>query len=221
MKRLIRGLVDFSRDTAPSLRPFFKELAQQQTPEVLLITCSDSRVVPHLFASAEPGDLFVVRTVGNLIAPADADGLSIGDVSEASAIEYAVDVLGLRDIAVCGHSNCGAMKASLAGRQSLATKAPNLAAWLAHADAAHKRTEAVPAGLSREDALAHHNVMQQLEHVATYPSVKRLLPTGELRLHGLFFDISHAQVSLYEADKRAFVPLDEAEVVRLLKDEPA
>ncbi len=218
MKRLIRGLVDFRQDVAPALKPLFRELADNQEPELLLVTCSDSRVVPHLLTSAEPGDVFVVRTVGNIVAPADAAGISVGDVSEASAIEYALEVLGIRDIAVCGHSNCGAISGAIKGRQSFSQLAPNLVEWLVHAEPAIDRSSSLnaPADLSYADRVSQANVLLQIEHIATYPSVRRRIQTGEVALHGLWFDISHAMVHLYEADQNRFVPLDEAEITRLL-----
>lgn len=214
MRRLIRSLVDFHSNVAPPLKALFAERAASQNPEVLLVTCSDSRVVPHLFSSAEPGEVFVVRTVGNLVSPADETGKGVGDVSEASAIEYAVEVLGIRDIAVCGHSNCGAMRAVKDGREKYRAVAPNLTDWLVHAEPSLARSDAVPAGTKPEDALAMRNVLQQLQHIATYAPVRRR--GAEVRLHGLFFDIASARVLLFEADKGAFVPLDEAEVTRLL-----
>lgn len=214
MRRLIRSLVDFHANVAPPLKSLFAERAGSQNPEVLLITCSDSRVVSHLFSSAEPGEVFVVRTVGNLVGPADETGKGVGDVSEASAIEYALEVLGIRDIAVCGHSNCGAMRAVKDGRQKYKDVAPNLTDWLVHAEASLARKDVVPLGTSPEDALAMRNVLQQLDHIATYTSVRSR--RAEVRLHGLFFDIASARVLLFEADKGTFVPLDEAEVVRLL-----
>ena len=221
MERLIRGLIDFKTQMAPQMRPLFKRLAQEgQAPELLLFACSDSRVVPHLLTSAEPGDVFVVRTVGNLVAPADSTGLSVGDVSEASAIEYAVEVLGIRDIAVCGHSHCGAMNAVWQGRRKLEAGAPNLARWLEHAEPSKQRLEGadfISRGLPDEDRLSQANVLQQLEHVASYAPVKKRLSTGAVRLHALWFDIEHTLVSLYEKERGGYVALDEAEIQRLLQ----
>lgn len=217
MHRLMRGLVDFRQGLTDEQRQLFGSLADNQKPEVLLITCADSRVVPSIFSNAGPGDLFTVRTVGNLVAPADAAGIAQGDVSEASAIEYALEVLGIRDIAVCGHSNCGAMKAMVNGREKLVPTAPNLVEWLKHADASLKRTEPVPEGSTPEDALSYRNVLQQLEHIATYSPVAKRLGTKEVRLHGLFFEIGPARVRLYEGLSKGFVPLDEHEVARLMR----
>jgi carbonic anhydrase len=221
MHRLMRGLMSFTTDVAPSLKARLAPLTQGQAPELLLFTCSDSRVVPHLLTGAEPGDLFVVRSVGNIVAPASEGGLSVGDVSEASAIEYALEVLGVADIAVCGHSNCGAMNAVIKGRQTLADKAPNLAIWLQHAEPSRERLAREPRldpTRPESDRLSQANVLQQLDHVATFPAVARRLAQGQVRLHALWFDLAHAMVSLFEADHGRFVPLDEAEVLRLLDD---
>lgn len=217
MHRLLRGLINFKTELAPTMRPLFKDLSKGQAPELLLVSCSDSRVVPHLLTSEEPGDVFVVRTVGNLIAPAGTSGFSVGDVSEASAIEYGIEVLGIRDVAVCGHSNCGAMKAVLDGREKLSALAPNLVAWLEHGEASRTRlklSDFIDPKLPEVDRLSQANVLQQLDHVASYqPIAKR---KGEVRLHALWFDIEKTMVSLYEADRGRFVALDEQEIGRLL-----
>ena len=125
MRKLIMGIVDFRERLLPQYERRFEALALSQAPDALFVTCSDSRVVPDLLASTEPGDLFTMRNVGNLIPPATAEGISVGDLSEASAIEYAVLVLKVPNIVVCGHSGCGAMKAVLARRQN-ARKRPTL-----------------------------------------------------------------------------------------------
>lgn len=217
MHRLLRGLINFKTELAPTMRPLFKDLGKGQAPELLLISCSDSRVVPHLLTSEEPGDVFVVRTVGNIIAPAGTTGFSVGDVSEASAIEYGIEVLGIRDVAVCGHSNCGAMKAVLDGREKLSALAPNLVAWLEHGEVSRTRlklSDFIDPKLPEVDRLSQANVLQQLDHVASYrPIASR---GTEIRLHALWFDIERTMVSLYEADRGRFVALDEPEIARLM-----
>lgn len=216
MDRLFAGLINFKEELRPSLKPLFEKLAHGQQPELLLFTCCDSRVVPHLITSGEPGEVFVVRSIGNFVAPADASGQSTGDVSEASAIEYALEVLGIRDIAVCGHSNCGAMAAVKKGRHSFTDVAPNLAKWLEHGEPSLQRVRSMQFDerVNEVDQLSQANVLVQLDHVATYEPVRRR--AGDVRLHGLWFDIGNAMVHLYEADKAAFVPLDETELTRLL-----
>lgn len=217
MEKLFAALVNFKQELRPSLSPLFQNLAHAQAPEVLMFACCDSRVVPHLIVTSEPGELFEARSIGNIVAPANASGVSQGDVSEASAIEYAVEVLNIRDIAVCGHSNCGAMAALHKGREHYAAL-PNLRAWLEHGEPALERVKTMTfkTALNENDRLSQANVLTQLDHVATYEPVRQRLRRGELRLHGLWFDIGHAMVHLYEAEQAAFVALDEAELSRLL-----
>jgi carbonic anhydrase len=218
MKKLIQGLLDFQRHVLPSYRETFARLALGQSPDCLFISCSDSRVVPNLFASTNPGDLFVMRNVGNLMPPSDPVGRSIGDESEAAALEFAISHLHVKDIIVCGHSECGAMKAILAG--GVVEGAPNLTAWLRHGKSALERLEMEPtigAGLKRHDRLSQLNVLTQLENTLTYPVVRRAVEAGELRLHGWWFDIREARVYAYEESRRQFVAIDETEGERLLE----
>ena len=132
MRKLIMGIVEFREKMLPQYAKQFSRLALAHTPDALFVTCSVSRVVPDLLASTHPGDLFTMRNVGNLIPPATAEGVSIGDLSEASAIEYAVLVLKVANIVVCGHSECGEMKAVYTRTAEL--KTPNLDKWLYHAN---------------------------------------------------------------------------------------
>src|SRR5947207_10580140 len=118
MKKLVQGIVEFRRNVRPDYRDRFARWALGEAPYTLFIACSDSRVVPNLFASADPGDLFVIRNVGNLIPPAGSDGVSPSDASEAAAIEFALVNLAVTDIVVCGHSECDAMHALLNGREA-------------------------------------------------------------------------------------------------------
>jgi carbonic anhydrase len=114
MRKIVMGIINFREHLLPRYEARFRELAEEQAPDALLITCSDSRLLPDVLASVDPGELFVMRNVGNLIPPATVYGDSTGDLSEASAIEYSVLVLKVRHLIVCGHSQCGAMKAALA-----------------------------------------------------------------------------------------------------------
>src|SRR5580765_7519476 len=164
MEKLIRGIVEFRRNVRPEYRETFARLALGQSPDTLLIACSDSRVVPNTFASADPGDLFVIRNVGNLIPPAGLDGLSQSDESEAAAIEFALEKLQVSDIIVCGHSECGAMQALLNDRQTVEPR--HLRSWLRHgADALHQLDKKIlDAKLSRHNQLSQLNVLCQIEH---------------------------------------------------------
>ncbi|HEX6341660.1 SulP family inorganic anion transporter [Umezawaea sp.] len=198
---MIRGMHEFERNSAPLVRPFLAELAARgQRPQQLFITCADSRVVPNLITSSGPGDLFCVRNIGNLV-PASGTEDSVG-----AAIEYAVDVLGVGTIAVCGHSHCGAMSALVNGGTRPGTA---LTSWLRHADPSLIRFHE-PAGshdLPVVERLSVANVAQQLDNLLTYPSVREAVNAGALRLVGMYFDISAARVYLVNPDRNALEPL--------------
>jgi carbonic anhydrase len=209
MRELIAGIAEFREKLLPQYAERFRALASGQSPDTLMITCSDSRVVPDLLASTHPGDLFTMRNVGNLVPPADAEGISTSDVSEASAIEYAVLVLGVRNIVVCGHSSCGAMKAALA--QKVQPDTPNLAKWLHHASAACFRLQlegALDGALPRDDQLSQVNVLVQLEHLMTYSIVRERVAKGILRLAGWWFDVATGDMYSYEPGSRSFELID-------------
>jgi carbonic anhydrase len=217
MRKLIMGIVDFRERLLPEYAERFRDLAQGQAPDVLFITCSDSRIVPELLASTDPGDLFVMRNVGNLVPPATPEGASTGDLSEASAIEYSVLVLKVRHIVVCGHSECGAMKAALARTPLLG--APNLAKWLHHATSAVFRLDQegpLDSRCNRYDQLSQLNVLIQLEHLASYPIVRQRIADGTLHLSGWWFDIARGEVSAYDRETRAFETIDRRVAERLL-----
>jgi carbonic anhydrase len=219
MKKLIRGLLDFQVNARPGYREVFARLALGQFPDCLFIACADSRVVPNLLVSTDPGDLFVVRNVGNMVPPSDAKGHSTGDQSEPAALEFSLRHLPVEDIVVCGHSSCGAMKAVLAG--GVGEDTPNLAHWLTHGQSALRTLLAgtpVGEGLPDHDRLSQLNVLQQLEHIKTYPLVKERLAAGTLRLHGWWFDIAHAQVHAWRSTHGRFVPMDELVGEALLRE---
>ena len=217
VRKLIAGIVDFRERMLPQYAQRFQELALTQTPDALFITCSDSRVVPDLLASTHPGDLFTMRNVGNLIPPATADGISIGDLSEASAIEYSVLVLKVANIVVCGHSECGAMKAVMTNNPGL--EAPNLTRWLHHAHAAAFRLEhegALNANLKPHDQLSQINVLVQIEHLMSYAIVRDKVLAGALRLSGWWFEVASGSMYAYDRASRSFEVIDRQVADRLL-----
>jgi len=217
MRNLIMGIVDFRERLLPQLAERFADLAHSQSPDAFFITCSDSRVVPDLLVSTDPGELFTMRNVGNLIPPASAAGISVGDVSEASAIEYAVLALKVANIVVCGHSGCGAMKALLSRDPRL--DCPNLDRWLHHATAAAFRLEhegPLDAALATHDQLSQLNVLVQLEHLMSYPIVRSRVAAGELRLSAWWFDIATGNMHAYERATRSFEVIDRAVAERLV-----
>ncbi|MFG2354765.1 SulP family inorganic anion transporter [Streptomyces sp. NPDC048521] len=198
---LARGISSFQRNTAPLVREELARLAREgQQPSQLFLTCADSRLVTSMITASGPGDLFVVRNVGNLVPPAAEEH---GDDSVAAAIEYAVDVLGVRSITVCGHSGCGAMQALLAA-ESTAGDTP-LRRWLRHGlpslarMAGDHRGRPRLAGRAPADAveqLCLTNVVQQLDHLRAQPAVARALDRGDLELHGMYFHVGEAQAYL-------------------------
>lgn len=217
MKKLIRGIVEFRKNVQESYRQSFGQLAIGQSPNTLFIACSDSRVVPNTFASTNPGDLFVLRNVGNLIPPCDHNGVSTSDEAEAAAIEFSVASLQVSEIVVCGHSECGAMRALVSGRNNVQT--PNLKSWLRHGDAAIERLRAgvvLDYSLSEHNQLSQLNVLLQIEHVKSYPMVKKRIEEGSLSVHGWWFDIARADVYAYEDVFKKFVLIDEEEAERII-----
>jgi carbonic anhydrase len=195
---LIAGVRAFEQHAAELVRPFLSELAEHgQRPRQLFITCSDSRVLPNLFTSSGPGDQFSLRNVGNLV-PGFGTDASVG-----AAVEYAVDVLSVQEIVVCGHSDCGAMKAVL--NQSVA-EGSSLHDWLRHAEPSLIRlagTIGEDAELPANERLCLANIGQQLENLRSYPNVAAAVADGRLKLVGMYFDISTAKVFLVDADRRA------------------
>ena len=217
MRKFIRGIVEFRERLLPQYAERFRDLAKGQTPDALFITCSDSRVVPDLLVAMDPGDLFVMRNVGNMIPPATVEGASTGDLSEASAIEYALLVLKVGNLVVCGHSECGAMKAALARKPMPGT--PNLAKWLHHAASAVFRLGQegpLDPRMNPYDQLSQLNVLVQLEHLASYPVVRERLADGTLHLSGWWFDIASGQMFAYQRERRLFEVIDRDAAERLV-----
>jgi len=218
VRKLIQGIIEFRRKVRPDYRETFARLALGQSPDALLVACSDSRVVPSLFASADPGDLFVIRNVGNLVPPCGSDGLCMTDESGAAAIEFSLLNLEVSDIIICGHSECGAMRALLSGRENV--KSPHLREWLRHGQSMLKE---FPKGIRIDPVLEKHNelsqlnVLQQMGHLRTYPSVQERLQTGRLRIHGWWFDIAKADVYAFEDSVHQFVLIDDEEATRILE----
>ncbi|WP_372668915.1 SulP family inorganic anion transporter [Amycolatopsis kentuckyensis] len=201
-----RGATEFHRRAAPLLRDTLSGLADGQRPRTLFITCGDSRIVPNLITTSGPGDLFTIRNIGNLVPPGQADP------SMNASIEYAVGVLGVEEIVVCGHSGCGAMAALAEGPPP-----GPLSVWLRHAEPSAHRTGSatLDGGLpDREgDRLALHNVLQQLEHLREYPSVAAAEAAGKVQLTGMYFAVGTAQVYLFDSAERTFRPAGSAAAV--------
>jgi len=216
MRKLIEGVLQFRNALTPDKRQTYARLALGQKPDALLITCSDSRVAPNVFASTDPGDLFVVRNVGNLVAPWK-EGDTSGANSVAAAAEYAVNVLNVPDIVVCGHAECGAMHAVLGGRDKV--NGTFVKDWLAHGEPSLRKLrlgQQINPDLPPHNTLSQLNVLQQMEHLASYPVIQERLKSGKLRVHGWWFDIGQADLYAYEPAQHRFLLIDEEEAARLI-----
>jgi carbonic anhydrase len=206
MNSLIHGYIRFRSHNFPLKRRLFAKLAEGQSPQYLFITCCDSRVTPHDFTGAGPGDMFHERSLGNVVPAAG------GRETEAPAvIEYAVQALNVKHIIVCGHTQCGAIKAML-DPDSLAGM-PNVAAWLASAGdarAAVARKYGALEGDELLNATIRENVLVQLDHVRSQPSVAPRLAEGRLQVHGWVFEFEHGRVLAHDPRVDRFVPLIDA-----------
>jgi carbonic anhydrase len=204
MQKIVAGLLRFQRDIYPQKRDLFNELAAGQNPRALFITCGDSRIVPDLITQVNPGELFICRNVGNIVPP-ESD--FSGGVS--STIEYSVSALKVRHIIICGHSDCGAMKAVL--KPESVKDLPKTAGWLRNANAARMVVKENYPGLAGEElleVLTKENVIAQLENLQTHSCVASRLARGDLSLYGWFYDIKTGAVSAFDSEAQDFVPID-------------
>lgn len=211
MQQLIAGLHRFQQDELGRYQQLFRRLSREgQNPHTLFITCSDSRVLAELITQSQPGDLFVVKNVGNIVPPANVVGSTN---STAAAIEFAVEMLGVSDVVVCGHSQCGAMIALLQGLPHSETM-PHLNEWLEVAAPVRKLIARDYTHLKdhneRVTAAGEENVLFALENLHTYPAVVKRLAAGTLRLHGWFFQIGTAQMFAYDPATQQFQPIEKA-----------
>jgi carbonic anhydrase len=199
---LVQGLNAFHESYFTDHRELFERLSAGQSPEVLFITCSDSRIDPCLITQAQPGELFVMRNVGNIIPSYGA-----ASSAESAGIEYAVQGLGIRDIIVCGHSHCGAMR-GLLQIGSLAEQMPAVYDWLKrHGEATRRLVLDNYAGLDPERMLKvaiEQNVLTQVENLETYPAIRSKLHSRQLNLHAWMYEIETGMVFAYNAELRQF-----------------
>ncbi len=205
MQKLVQGLHHFQASIFRPQREFFERLADGQHPEVLFITCSDSRINPNLITQTDPGDLFILRNAGNIVPPYGA-----ANGGEGATIEFAVAGLGVSDLIVCGHSHCGAMQ-GLVDAETVKDM-PAVSAWLSHAEATRrilreKYSDRVDAELLT--TAIEENVLVQLENLRTHPAVAAALALGKLKLHGWVFKIETGDVFAYDPACSEFLPVVE------------
>ena len=203
MDRLIEGHKRFLAQVFPGKRDQFQLLADRQAPEWLFITCSDSRVVPDLILGTGPGDLFIIRNAGNVVPidSSDVDGVT-------ATIEYAVEVLKVKSAILCGHSDCGALKADL--EHTSLERLPRARRWLSHVEEAYNYRQPLnPAdgGSAELASLIRGNVVAQMLSLRAQPSVARAIVEGRLTVHGWYYDILTGRIEQYDEQMRRFLPL--------------
>ncbi len=216
MEKLLIGMTRFQRDIFPAQQKRYKELSTGQQPHTLFIGCSDSRLMPNDLLQAAPGELFICRNAGNIV-PTYSDNL--GGVS--ATVEYAVQVLRVSHIVVCGHSDCGAMKAVIHPEKVQHLRA--VSHWIRHAE----RASAVARELHVEeengeflDRVIEENVIAQLDNLMTHPCVAAKVTAGQVSLHGLMFQFNSGVVTMLDAQRRQFEPVADV-AARVLKGEMA
>jgi len=205
MRNLVEGIHRFQHGVFGPQRDLFRRLVDGQEPDALFITCSDSRIVPNLITQTQPGELFILRNAGNIVPPW---GVPSG---EAGTIEYAVEVLAVSDIIVCGHTHCGAMKAVIDPAET--KELPAIASWLAHCEGTRRllrRAYPELTGDALVETAALENVLVQIEHLRTHPSVMAALARAKVTLHAWMYDIAEGDVHAFEPERGQYVPIAEA-----------
>ncbi len=202
MQKLVEGVHAFQAKYFSAHKKLFTKLAQGQNPETLFITCSDSRVVPHLITDTKPGDLFLVRNIGNVVPHPSLPG------GTAAAVEYAIEVLGVENVVVCGHTLCGAMRALLDPKS--VENLPFVKRWVDQTERVSTIVRERYAHLSEAERLTaavEENVLFQLEHLREFSFVADRLDKGALRLAGWVFKIETGQVFEFEPEAGQFLAI--------------
>lgn len=198
MKAIVDGVLRFQNEQQPTKQALFDQLAGAQSPDVLLVTCADSRIDPGLITQTEPGELFICRNAGNIVPP--LPGYS-GDI--AASVEFGVAALGVKHVIVMGHTDCGAMKGAM-NREAVASL-PKVYEWLGYAEEA-----ASAAANNRDDpllAVTEANVLLQLQNLETHPAVSAGIEAGSINLHGWVYHIGSGAVTCHDTTAGQFVPL--------------
>lgn len=212
MQKLVRGVHLFQNGVFKEQQQLFKDLAEGQNPTVLFITCSDSRLDPNMLTQSMPGDIFIMRNAGNIIP-----SYGPSHTGEAGTIEFAIAALGIREIIICGHSHCGAMKGVL--HPKAISGMPSVVGWLKHADATQRIIEENYThleGEARLNAAIQENVLAQIENIKTHPIVAARLASGELNIHGWVYKFETGQVFSYDANEQQFLQLQEGMIPAVL-----
>ncbi len=212
VKSLAKSHKKFKEDYGKKYVDLFKELVEKgQAPKSLFIGCSDSRVVPNLITHTDPGEIFVTRNIGNFVPPYDAKR---ENSATAAVIEYALMHLQVSNIIICGHSYCGACEALFQEIPDNEDES-NLKRWMAHGLAAKEQAQALVSQANEEmllRATEKFNVIEQLNHLLTYPAVKHKVQSGELHVMGWFYHIENGNLDYFDPIEYKFTPLEYLEL---------
>ena len=206
MKKIVDGIHEFQKGDFQEHLEFFQSLAKGQSPLALFITCADSRIDPNRLTRTKPGELFILRTAGNIVPPYGAV-----HGGEAATIEYAIAALGIEHVIVCGHSHCGAMSGLL--KPESVQSLPSVKAYLDHAAATSRIMDENYADITdfnkRLDCAVEENVLVQLENLRTHPAVAAAIGRKKLALHGWVYRFESGEVFAFDPNKRDFTLLKE------------
>ena len=203
MRKIVRGYAKFKESKFREKEDLFRKLSNSQNPEVLFITCSDSRIDPNFITQTDPGDIFVIRNAGNIVPPhtEKSDGI-------VASVEFAVVALGIKHIIVCGHSNCGAMKGAL--DTSGLTGLPTVKRWLNYCSEAVEIVKLSKTGMEKNELISvtQENVLLQMRRLECYPDIAKRLANRDVEIHGWVYEISTGTVEYFDQEKHpdAHVP---------------
>ena len=203
MQKLIDGIIHFQNNDFKNKVDLFKKLAKGQNPIALFVTCSDSRVNPNLLTQTEPGEIFVLRNAGNIVPPPPHCG------GEIATIEFAIEALGISDVIVCGHSDCGAMKGILQPHM-ISSNMPNVLRWLKNAEAVRdivtKESHKDPKTCLLTKTV-EQNILTQIDNLKSHRFIQRHLDAGKIKIHGWYYRFESGDVLTYDSKSREFIPL--------------
>ncbi|MFT4584282.1 MAG: carbonic anhydrase [Gammaproteobacteria bacterium] len=205
MPHFAAGVVRFQEEVFPEKKAMFQKLSLGQSPEALFITCSDSRIETAMITQTDPGELFICRNAGNIVPPHTNHTGAM-----TASIEFAVGALKVPHIVICGHTECGAMKGAV--EPGALDTLPHMKEWLGYSKAAVDIVAALSDGKTNAQKmmmLLEQNVILQLQHLKTHPTVATRLALGELQLHGWVYDIATGEVHAYDEKQNIFIPVSE------------
>tara|TARA_R110000868_G_scaffold391396_1_gene661366 strand:- start:10754 stop:11410 length:657 start_codon:yes stop_codon:yes gene_type:complete len=209
VEKIIKGVLNFRKNVYPENKDLFGSLADGQNPDVLFITCSDSRIDPNMLTGSDPGDLFICRNAGNIIPPHSNE---TGGMT--ATIEYAVALLGVRHIIICGHTDCGAIKGAL--DVNALNGLPHVKEWLGHCRSAMeivRERHNIPydqcIDAEHMAEAIEENVLQQVQHIRTHPAVAAKLATGKLHIHGWIYNIKKGGIRCCQHNDNSFGKFNE------------